>query len=295
MKNPNNILVILDKPKHPQTALERAVKLAREAGAHLHLVSFCWLPMVEQSDVFDTHQRRAIKKSATTERRRWLDALVRDNALSAADISTEVVWTDQIAAWVAERVSEDRADLVVKSVHQSKTLLHTPLDWQLLRECPAPLWLVSTQRSRRSGNVLATIDLMSTDAKHRRMNDKVLEASARFAELEGARLHCVNAVEVSGSFEDLDFFDTRKMQKKARDNARERLEDMLAPYGVAKSRIHLPTGKVGHTIAEVAGKVDADLLVVGTGARRGIGARLLGSSAEKILTRAPCDVLAVHV
>ncbi|MFW6093143.1 MAG: universal stress protein [Pseudomonadota bacterium] len=295
MNNPKKILVILDKPKHPQTALGRAVALAREAGAHLHLASFCWLPMAERSEVFETHQRRALKQSATSERRRWLDALVLDQGLSAADISTEVVWTDDIAGWVAEHVDQAGTDLVVKSVHHSESLLHTPLDWRLLRECQAPLLLVSTRRGARSGNVLATVDLTSTDAEHERLNSRVLDAASRFAELEDARLHCVHAVEVYGSFEDLEFFDTPVMEKKARDDARARLEEMLAPYGVARSHIHAPTGKVGQAVAEVAREIDADLLVVGTGAHRGLGARLLGSSAEKILTRAHCDVLAVHV
>ncbi|MFU8817990.1 MAG: universal stress protein [Pseudomonadales bacterium] len=48
-------------------------------------------------------------------------------------------------------------------------------------------------------------------------------------------------------------------------------------------------------MAEVAEKVGADAVVVGTGARRGPTGLLFGSSAERILTRVPCDVLAVHV
>ena len=42
-----------------------------------------------------------------------------------------------------------------------------------------------------------------------------------------------------------------------------------------------------------ARKIDADLIVLGTAARR-VGARLLGNSAERILSCAPCDVLVVH-
>ena len=65
-------------------------------------------------------------------------ALDRDDELHAirdpfgsADVSVEVQWTEDIAGWVSENATED---LVIKSAHHSKTLTHTPLDWQLLRE-----------------------------------------------------------------------------------------------------------------------------------------------------------------
>lgn len=295
MQQPRNILVILDKPKHAQTALERALGLAAASGGHLHLTSFCWLPMVDQTDVFDAHQRRAIKKSAILERRRWLEALVLDRGLSAADISIQVVWTKDIAGWVVDNAPTIKADLLVKSVHHSRTLLHTPLDWELLRGTPVPMLLVSTRNERRSGNVLATVDLYHTDRARRLMNRRVLEAAAEFARLQGGKLHCMTAIQVAGSFQDLDFFDARKARKQATDNARGELEQMLAPYELPKSRMHLPSGKVGQGVADVAEKVGADVVVVGTGARRGPGALLFGSSAEKILNRVQCDVLAVHV
>lgn len=295
MQPPKNILVVLDKPKHAQTALDSAIHLAAAAGAHLHLASFCWLPMAERADVFDTHQRRAIKKSVILERRHWLDALVLDHGLSAADVSTEVVWTKDIAGWIEEAAPRLQADLLVKSVHHSETLLHTPLDWQLLRRTREPLLLVSRQTVRRTGNVLATIDLHSTDSKHTRMNRRVLEAAAELARLQNGRLHCVSVVEVEGSFRDLDYFDARKVRKQVADNMRGQLQALVAPYDLPKSRIHLPSGKVGQTIAAVADRTGSSTIVVGTGARRGLGMLLLGNSAEKILTRATCDVLAVHV
>jgi universal stress protein E len=294
MQPPKNILVVLDKPKHTQAALDKALALASASGAHLHLASFCWLPMVEQSDVFDTHQRRAIQKSVIIERRRWLDALVLDRGLSAADISTQIVWTKDIAGWVADAAPGLKIDLLVKSVHHSESLLHTPLDWQLLRQTREPMLLVSTEVAR-SGNVLATIDLHNLDAKHQRMNRRVLEAAVELARLQNGKLHCVSVVQVAGTFQDLDYFDSRKVRKQVTDNYRSQLDELLAPYSLPKGRVHLPSGKVGQAIADVAGKVGAESLVVGTGARRGLGVLLLGNSAEKILTHAHCDVLTVHV
>lgn len=294
MKKLDSILVILDKPKHAQTALVRAQSLAEATKAHLHLVSFAWLAMAEEKDVFDAHQRRAMKKAVLDERKVWLRQQVLDHKLTAADVSTEVVWTNDIAGWVQGRVADGKTHLVIKSVHHSKTLMHTPLDWDLLRRCDAPLLLVSTKRKRKSGNVLATLDLRNADRKHQVMNLRVLDAAERFAEMGGGKMHCVSAVEYSVVLRDLDIIDVRKKHKEAKQRSAHLLEALLEPYDIPKARVHMPAGKVGQMVNSIARKIDADLLVVGSSAHRRLGEILIGSSAEKILSRANCDVLAVH-
>jgi len=297
LKNPTSILVILDKPKHEQTALAEALKLQAASGAHLRLVSFVWHAMAEQKDVFDAHQRRALKREIVRNRESWLRDLIKDQKLVNAPISIEVVWKEDIGAWVS--AESDSHDLVVKSVHKSHTLLHTPLDWQLIRECPRPLLLAGSQaggkRRKAAGkDVLATLDLRNEDRKHQTLNLRVLDAATRFAELRGGKLHCVAVVEFSEVLSDLEMIDPRKIQKEAVAASSDFLSALIEPYGIAKSRIHRPAGKVGHLVAATARKSGAGLVVVGSAARRGLGARVLGNSAEKILERSPVDVLVVH-
>jgi len=294
MKQIGSILVILDKPKHAQHALERARVLAASAGAHLHLAAFCYLAMVDHHEVFDAHQRRALKRSVIRERETWLRGLVLDAGLAAADVTTEVVWTDDIAGWVDAYARAQRIDLVIKSVHHSKTLTHTPLDWQLLRTCPVPIYLAGPAKDKRTGNILATIDLRHTDRKHQLLNLRVLEAAQRLVELGRGKLHCMHAVEAPAVIQGLDLGSPARLEREFKTRARDLLEALLKPYGVPRARVHLPVGKVGVAAAAVAARTKADVVVVGSSARRGLGAVLLGNSAEKILTRLECDVLAVH-
>jgi universal stress protein E len=294
MKQPESILVVLDKPKHEQAALERARVLAAAAGAHLHLTSYCWLAMADQPEVFDTHQRRALKRSVVKERERWLRDLVLDAGLAAADVSTEVVWTRDIADWVRQRTTRDDIDLVVKSVHKSATLMHTPLDWQLLRECPVPVLLAATGGGRRSGNVLAALDFRHTDRKHQLLNFRVLDAANTVAALVKGKVHCVSAVESSAQVAGLEIANAPRLERHVKQHTRALLEALVAPLELPRARLHTPVGKVGVAVAATAARLKADLLVVGSSARRGVGALVLGNSAEKILTRVGCDVLAVH-
>lgn len=300
MKNPSSILVILDKPKHEQSALTEACRLLEKSpGTRLRLVSFVWLAMAEQKNLFDAHQRRAMKKEIVRAREAWLRDLIRDQGLASAPLTIEVVWTENIASWVEENSGD--VDLVLKSVHKSQTLLHTPLDWDLMRSCPPPLLLVGgwkgkrrKRKARAENDVIATLDLRSEDRKHRTLNLKVLDAAARFAELRGGKLHCVAVIEYSEVLSDLEMVDPRKVRKEAIASSSEFLEALIEPYDIARVRVHRPAGKVGHMVAQTVRKTGAGLVVVGSAARRGLGARVLGNSAEKILERSPADLLVVH-
>lgn len=298
MRQLKTALVVLDKPKHAQAALERALALQATAGTALHLVSFCWSAVCEHREVFNVHQRRAMRKELLRAREAWLFDLLRDRGVTAENLTVDVVWARDIAGWIAEAVAARRVDLVLKSVHRSRTLVHTPLDWALLRTCPAPVLSVASPagRSPRSAgrDVLATVDLRHADRKHRVLNLRVLDAAQRFAELSGGRLHCVSVVEYSEVLRDLDILDARTVKRDLIARTEDLLDALVEPYGIAKSRVHRPAGKVGHMVAATARKIGAGLIVVGSTTRRKTGVELIGNSAEKILDRSPCDVLTVH-
>ena len=295
MKKLNSVLVVLDKPKHEQVALEHAREVQLATQCHLHLVSFCWNSMIDDESVFDVHQRSALKKEVLRARESWLREKMLDAGLMAADVSLETIWTSDIADWVAGRSMEVDYQLVIKSVHHSETLMHKPLDWRLLRECGVPFLMVAARAQRKpSGNILAAIDLRHMDKKHILLNKEVLEAAHQFAQMHSAKLHCVCVVEFSKILRDLDIVDPNSVREKAREKTKDALETLIEPYAIPESRIHMPLGKVGHAVGNIAYKIDADLLVVGSSAHRKPTDMVLGNSAERILVRAPCDVLAVH-
>ena len=69
----------------------------------------------------------------------------------------------------------------------------------------------------------------------------------------------------------------------------------LKPVGgpVSMERRVVEGAPVG-TIVDVARQLPAELIVLGTHGRRGIGRVLMGSVAENVLRQAPCPVLAVR-
>lgn len=71
---------------------------------------------------------------------------------------------------------------------------------------------------------------------------------------------------------------------------------LAQPYGVAVDTKLFDTfdGRLADAVGHAATEWQADLIVVGTHGRRGIGRMLLGSGAEQIMRQAPIPVLVIR-
>jgi universal stress protein A len=84
------------------------------------------------------------------------------------------------------------------------------------------------------------------------------------------------------------------LEQQASAHAEQKLKDLGAVLGVPESRQFAPIGHAATEIQRVAGELDADLIVIGTHGRHGLGL-LLGSTANGVLHGVKRDVLAVRV
>lgn len=83
-------------------------------------------------------------------------------------------------------------------------------------------------------------------------------------------------------------------EEEALKQAEAQLKDLGTKYGVAAENIHVVLGAPAHEIRECGKEYGADLIVMGTHGRHGLGL-LLGSTANGVLHGVDCDVLAVRV
>ncbi len=72
------------------------------------------------------------------------------------------------------------------------------------------------------------------------------------------------------------------------------LTDLAKHNGINVSEVNVIIGKPPVEIRRIAVELDADLIVLGTHGRHGLGL-MLGSTANAVLHGAPCNVLAVKV
>lgn len=114
--------------------------------------------------------------------------------------------------------------------------------------------------------------------------------AARF----GASLHLLHVVDEAGSWSEV-YAAIPDIQDRLSLDAARRLEAMAAclpPPLQATSAV--VCGAPVSTIVKEAESKGADLIVMGTHGRRGVGHLLLGSVAERVVRLAPCPVLTVR-
>ncbi|RYF16548.1 MAG: universal stress protein [Comamonadaceae bacterium] len=128
-------------------------------------------------------------------------------------------------------------------------------------------------------------------------SNKALVAALQMARESGGRVRIVHALDELAYLSGFEF--SADILQVARQYATKVLDDAL---DVAKSagipadtRLVEQAGqRLGEVVAAAARDWEADLVVVGTHGRRGVGRVMLGSGAEQVLRLAPVPVLAVR-
>nr|WP_010132392.1 universal stress protein [Microbulbifer agarilyticus] len=280
-----NILVILDKPKHEQIALERALELAEKSGAKLHLVSFVYEPVV--SIPLLSGSVLNVSDQIQNERNKWLQDLQSEYSLPAGS-TAKVIWHHDIPYWTFDYLAANDCDLVVKTAQkQFGRGGFGSIDWRMIEALPAPLWLaVSTDWVKRD-RIVGALDPAIDNPLHVELNQRVLSVGGKLASLVGADLEAVACVPTPDEVADLDEF---REQAGALLQA---IDTVIADSGVKCKKTHFVTGKPAVEVNRVVDRNKARAILVGRGVRKGPKGFLLGNTAERILGRANTDVLIV--
>lgn len=125
-------------------------------------------------------------------------------------------------------------------------------------------------------------------------SDAALGYARMLAARFGASLHLLHVVDEAGSWSEV-YAAIPDIRDRLSADAARRLEAMVAclpPPVQATSAV--VCGSPVPTIVKVAESKGADLIVMGTHGRRGMGHLLLGSVAERVVRLAPCPVLTVR-
>lgn len=120
--------------------------------------------------------------------------------------------------------------------------------------------------------------------------DHALQVARSLARDHQAKLVLLNAVMSAPAVEMyVPEMDLDSLSKEAQRH----LEEVAARITDVPVETIVHYGEPGGSIVVVAERVGADLIVVGTHGRSGVGRMLLGSVAEYVLRHAPCPVLTI--
>ncbi len=267
MQDIRSILVVLDPLADEQPALRRACLIARSTGSELHLLDSGIQPG-EQLEALADELRR---DGYTVTTRRQFSLL------------------DHVQ--VIEAQQAEGCDLVIKQhypLNPLARLLLTPDDWKLLRLCPCPLLLVRGRESCQGHPVLAAVDLECTDAEHRALHERITREAFELARLVHGPLHVLSVHPASPlSHSDPAF----ALGGAVLAHHHQACIEFCEEFGVPPQQLHVTEGAPDLLIPRMAEQLDAGITVIGSVARIGLDAALIGNTAESVLEAVEHDVL----
>lgn len=298
MSQYRKILLIADPEMRSTTALSRAALLAQLSGAELHVSMFVHESSIIALGAVSQEVMELARQNCLLRREEWLRQRKEELLGVVGRVETDLSWGGPLHEKIVHKVLEFKPDIVVKDVAAEpglKRLLFTPLDWQLLRLCPAPLLLVHPEARQAPRRVIAAVDPLRALHETNGLHDHVVKAALDLALQCDASVHLVHAFEGLMPMQPGEVF-THSMQTvidNIRNLHRSGFDEYAQRYSVPPERMHFIEGPAALVIPGFATDHRADVVVVGTIHRTGLDRVIMGSTAERILDAVHCDVLAV--
>lgn len=236
-------------------------------------------------------------KAVLQEKKEWLADLVRPLVDEGFNIETSVHAYGKLHETIIANAVDFDADYIFKPLrHHSglQRLMYTSTDWNLVRFCPCPLLLVGDNDAVHSKPVLASLDLESADCAHKELNLEVLDRAKALSGLMEGEVHIVNAYNMvsiaastDGSLDQLKY----DVVQGAREEYFAKGREIACANDI--KHVHLQEGAPELVVNEVADKIDAGIIVLGTIARTGVSGLFIGNTAESVMEGASADVFVV--
>jgi universal stress protein E len=193
---------------------------------------------------------------------------------------------------------------VFKDTHYHAVLsrsVFSNTDWSLIRCCPAPLWLVKPQPMSEHPRIVAAVDPMHEHDKPAALDHSIVTMAAGLRATVDGELHLMHAYEIAPAVAvsadsmampiSVPLRDIADALKKQHKDAVFALADQ---HGLAHDRVRVHEGSTQSVLVRLTGQLKADIVVIGAVARSGLRRLFLGSTAEQVLDRLPCDMLIVR-
>ena len=285
--------------KRSETAICRAVELAIENSAKLTLMDV--IPHIPKAVgmLTDIAEPAELEGLISKDHRNRLLQIASDYSDTGVAIDV-IVANGKPAVEIVRQVIRGGHDLVIKAADGSSKsgYFFSGVAQSLMRTCPSPVWVLKPGIHGGFHHILAAVDMDDHDEAHANMNGHIIEIASGIAARENAQLHFVTVCDLwmeSALRRRAGDEEINALLQVRCDQAREQLRQQLqqADVDIDRAHLHIHHGTPSEIIHAVAAKVEADLIVLGTVCRTGIAGFLIGNTAEQLLTRLDCSVLAL--
>jgi nucleotide-binding universal stress UspA family protein len=293
-----NILVPLDGSNLAETALPPAASLAATLGASVLL-----LHVIEKNAPQEVHHDRHLKEPV--EATAYLDSVAQRAFAPGLKVSTHVhsAEVQDVTASLTEHTGEYQTDLVVMCAHGKsgfRDMIFGGIAQQVLAMAKVPMLLLQPKTVKKPQPFELRRILVPLDNES--IHDNTLPYARRLAKAYGAELYLLSVVptlnELTGQKGAASallpatttvFLDMK--EQAAKDHLGAHLAELLdAGY---KARAEVNRGDPASIIADVAEKIKADLVLLGTHSRAGLQAVRARSVAPNVMKKTKIPLLLI--
>ncbi len=299
----SRILAVIDPTVEQQPALGRAAWLAARTGAELELMVCYYNEYLSGDRLFDSPSLAKARDEVIANQEQHLEALAEPLRKDGVVVSTTAIWDHPLYEGIVRVAVESKADIVIKDTHHHSAVSRaflTNTDWNLIRTCPLPLWLVKPHDMAQEPVFIAAIDPMNEHDKPAALDDEILQISKHLSKAVSGQVHAFHSydpriavatatanayIPVSLPFDEI--------EQQMHEDHQKRFAEITAFHGIDDANTHLVAGLTHEELPAIAEKLSADVVVMGAVARNRLKRMFIGATAERTLEHLPCDLLIV--
>jgi len=206
---------------------------------------------------------------------------------------------------IIRRTIRYKYDLVLRNVEDSKKATVFSADnedIQLLRNCPSPVLLMRPKVRVDHPLLLAAVNPDPLNPERDELNSLIIKHTLSLAQsFKKCEIHIVNAWDIHG--EDGPGFGARLLQNseiktmsfREKRRRKDLIESKIDTFDGFKYRpiVHILKGDPRKVIPKLAKDIDAGVVIMGTICRTGIPGLIVGTTAEPIMSKLDCTILAI--
>jgi universal stress protein E len=300
MNTLKTILVAVDFSTGSRAALEQAARIAGFNNAKLHILHVVDSAAVatlagSREESYESHARTA-SQGAASALERWM-------AQSALPAGCEVTIALGVPLHeILDHVRTLKADLLVAGIAGAgeSAAGAGSVSSKLARKAQVPVLLVRSNHPHAFRKMVACIDFSDTARE-------VVRQACHVAAQDGARVDFLHVwrepwvVQPYGGMSEESTYPavvfTHEERQAYIQNLHQELHEFVhdAAQGIKAAEVLHEAMNYGAGIADHAQEREADLVVIGSKGRTNLRYVLMGSTAERLLTRLPCSLLVVKL
>jgi len=299
----SRIMCVVDPTTDQQPAVQRAAWVAGKHGAELELFVCYYNEYLSGDRLFDSPSLEKARREVIDGHEKHLESMAEPLRNAGLVVSTTAVWDHPLYEGVVRHAAATGADLVFKDTHHhsavSRALL-TNTDWNLIRTCAVPLWLVKPQGMTENPIFIAAIDPMNEHDKPAALDDEILNLSRSIVTKTGGEVRAFHSydpriavatatanayIPVSLPFDEI--------ESQMREQHEKRFTEITDFHDIPDEKAHLVAGLTHEELPALSDRLGALVVVMGAVARNAWKRLFIGATAERTLDHLPCDLLIV--